>query len=319
MTFHKWWFLRSILKYGSPFISTFERSGIKKHGSRQPDHPSLFIIGPPRSGSTIFYQLITSLLDVSYIDNLTNLARYNPYFGMKLSQKLFLGQTHKSYTSSYGQTSSDGLHAPAEALFFYKWFPKDQHFTLPSDLSRKQIDEFRATIHAIINFHNKPLIIKNLSFSLRLQALLEYLPDARYIVVKRDPLYTAQSILLGMRKNHQPENKVWGILPKEYKKLEGLEPHEMVVRQVNQIERQIYSDLKNIPDEKILYIEYETLGSSLDSILEDVINLCQPGVIEKTGVPLPDIRIQNRMNLPEYEIELLKGHIASLDWELHNM
>lgn len=316
--YQKWWFLQSILKYASPLISQLEKSGIKKNGSREADHPCLFIIGPPRSGSTIFYQLITSLLDLSYIDNLANLARNNPFFGMKLSQALFSGKSHQSFNSNYGQTSEGGLHAPAEALFFYLWFPKDRHFTEASDLSPKQLDALRKTINGITNTHDKPLVIKNLSFSLRLQALREFIPDARYVVVRRDPLYTAQSLLLAMRKNQQPENKVWGILPKDFEKLEGLDPHEMVVRQINQIERQIYTDLKKIPAEKVLFVDYEKLGDNIDSILDNVIKLCSPSIVHKSRLALPEIHTENKISLPDEEIELLKSHIKSLQWELHN-
>ncbi len=316
--FQKWWFLRSILKYGSPLISSLEKSAIKKYGSREGDHPCIFIIGPPRSGSTIFYQLITSLLDLSYIDNLANLARNNPFFGMKLSRALFRGKSHQSFSSNYGRTTEGGLHAPAEALFFYKWFPGDRHYTVPSDLNPKQVKALNETIYGITNMLEKPLVIKNLSFSVRLQALREFMPDARYVVLRRDPLYTAQSILLGMRNNHQPENKVWGILPKDFKELEGLDPHEMVVRQVNQIEKQIFTDLKKIPAEKVLYVDYELLGENLDSTLEHVIKLCRPGIVHKSPMALPEIKTQNRIILPGDEIEKLKKHIHSLQWELHN-
>ena len=245
MLFQKWWFIRSVLKYGSPCIAPLEKRNINKLGSQTPEHPCIFIIGPPRSGSTIFYQLVTSLLDVSYVDNLANLARDNPYTGSRLSHRFFGDSSHSSFTSEYGQTTGSGLHAPAEALFFYKWFPHDRHYTESADLSPTQKSEFSRTVRAMINRVGKPLIIKNLSFSLRLQALKDTLPDARYIVVRRDPLLTCQSILIGREKNRTPENKMWSILPKDYQELEGLDPHEMVVRQVNLIERQIHEDLKN--------------------------------------------------------------------------
>lgn len=317
MLFQKWWPLRTILKYGSPLISLPERREIRKQGNREPDHPCLFIIGPPRSGSTILYQLITSLLDVCYFDNLANLARNNPYFGMWLSKRVFGGNKHQSYTSNYGGTARDGLHAPSEALFFYKWFPRDRHFTVPSDLSPAQLKAFQSTINSILNLYDKPLVIKNLTFSLRLQALKEFLPDARYVIIRREPLYTAQSVLLGMRKNSPGENKVWGIRPKDFQKLDGLAPHELVVKQVNEIERQIYNDLKAIPDENILFVDYDQLGEDLDQILHKVNLLCKLDLSEKVHMDLPDIHLQNRINLPEEEIELLKGHIKNLKWELH--
>ena len=318
MLFQKWWFIRSILKYGSPVISFLEKPGIEKHGADQPENPCVFIIGPPRSGSTIVYQIITSLLNVSYVDNLANLARYNPYFGLRLSQRLYPTRSHKSYTSNFGQTSKDGLHAPAEALFFYKWFPKDRHYTELSDLSPDQLSEFRQTVYAMINQSNRALVIKNLSFSLRLQVLKEVIPGARYIVVRRNPLYTVQSLLQAMRKSNVPEDKVWGILPKDFKMLEGLDLYEKVVKQVNLIEKQIYNDLKSMPEENILYIDYEKLGTVLELVMGEVMTLCGPGVKRRPTVPLPEISVKNRINLPEEEIEILKSHIQPLDWELQN-
>jgi len=316
MVFRKWWFLRSILKYGSPIIAPLERRGVQKQGKQVPEQPCLFIIGPPRSGSTIFYQLMSSLLDISYVDNLANLARENPYMGHRLSLDIFGNSSHSSYTSAYGQTSSSGLHAPAEALFFYKWFP-DHHFTRADHLSSKQKSEFRQTLFAMIKRSNKALVIKNLSFSLRIQALKDFLPEARYIVVKREPLYTAQSLLQAMRKNNQPENKVWGIRPENYKELEKLDLYEMVVRQVHEIEQQIVEDLRSIPQEKVLYVEYEQLGDQLESIIDNVLKLAGPSLKMRSKIAFPEIQVKNRITLPEDEIALLKKHIRSLNWELH--
>ena len=317
MLFQKWWFIRSVLKYGSPCIAPLEKRNINKLGSQTPEHPCIFIIGPPRSGSTIFYQLVTSLLDVSYVDNLANLARDNPYTGSRLSHRFFGDSSHSSFTSEYGQTTGSGLHAPAEALFFYKWFP-DQHYAVPSDLSPEQTEAFKRTIYAMINRSDKAMLIKNLSFSLRLQALREILPGARYIVVKRNPLYTAQSILQAMRKNKLPKNRLWGIQPREYRKLEKLEPIEMVVKQVNLIERQIYRDLKDIPKEHILYVDYGQIGTHLESIMNDVCKLCGSSIRRRSSVSQIDIQVKNSFTLPEEDIVLIKNNIQGLEWELHD-
>jgi len=322
MLFQKWWYIRSILKYSSPLISPLEKHYINKYGNRTPDHPCLFIIGPPRSGSTILYQLVTSMLDVEYVDNLANLARNTPYFGSRLSKLFYASASHTNYTSEHGATTGGGLHAPAEPLLFYKWFPKDRHFTTVSDLNPGQIDEFRKIIYAMINRAGKPMVIKNLSFSLRLQALREILPEAKYIVIRRDPLYTSQSILLAMRKVHHPEHQIWGILPRDFHRLEKLEQHEMVVRQVHQIESQISQDLKGIPAQNILFTDYEHLENRFQAILKDISTLIQSGSATGTDPALdnshPGIKVKNRILLPEKEIDLLKKHIASLDWELHD-
>ena len=79
--FYKWSTLRRVLKYSRPIISIFESLKIKKYATKEPEYQPVFIIGSPRSGSTILYQLITNYLDVLYVDNLINLSRGNLFFG----------------------------------------------------------------------------------------------------------------------------------------------------------------------------------------------------------------------------------------------
>ena len=45
------------------------------------EKPPIFIIGPPRSGSTLLYQVLTSYFDLSYFKNLH--SKY--YFAQQLS------------------------------------------------------------------------------------------------------------------------------------------------------------------------------------------------------------------------------------------
>ncbi|HKK40929.1 MAG TPA: sulfotransferase [Bacteroidales bacterium] len=314
----KGWVIRRILKYGSPLLSIGEMVGIRNNGLGVPHQPCVFIIGAPRTGSTILYQLVTSMLDVSYIDNLANMARYNPYVGLRLSNWQFKDQTHHSFSSKFGNTIGDGLHAPAEALFFYRWFPKDRHYTVPGDLTPAQISAFRETINALINRYNKPLVLKNLSFSLRLKVLKEALPDAKFIVVKRNPLYTAQSIILAMRNNKVPDHKLWSILPREAGQLEALERFEMVVKQIFYIEKQIYEDLKQFPEDHILYIDYEKLGPGTEMLMEEIISFLGPDVKKRDNIPEPEIKVKNRINLRDNEIDMLKQQIGKMDWENFN-
>ena len=318
MAFHKWWYLRTILKYSHPLISIYEKNKIRKLGEVPSKEPCLFILGAPRTGSTILYQLITDLLDVLYIDNLANFARYNPYFGLGLSSRFYGNQAHHSYKSSFGSTIQQGLHAPAEALFIYKWFPKDHHFTETSDLRADKISSFQNTINAIINRVSKPLVIKNLSFGLRLQVLTEVIPNAKYLVIKRDPLFTAQSIILAKQKNKIPEQKIWGIRPKNYLHLERMDPLKSVVMQVYSIEKQIHDDLKKVSPESILYIDYEKLSPNPELVINEVVHLIGPNVKHRPYSSIPDISISNQICLPENVIESLQTHIGELDWINYN-
>ncbi|MEA1896642.1 MAG: hypothetical protein U9N53_03130, partial [Bacteroidota bacterium] len=79
--FYKWWYIRRPIKWLSPLISIFEKQKIRKYGTLPSQNSPVFIIGIPRSGTTILYQLVTQIFNVSYFNNFINLSRENLYFG----------------------------------------------------------------------------------------------------------------------------------------------------------------------------------------------------------------------------------------------
>ena len=120
-----YWLLRRLFKYTSPLISIFEKSKINKYGAKTSKIPPIFIVGAPRTGSTIVYQLITQYFDTIYFNNLVHLARENTYFGFWLSNKFFKENPHNSFKSNHGDTLTGGLHAPSEGgQIWQKWLPK---------------------------------------------------------------------------------------------------------------------------------------------------------------------------------------------------
>ncbi len=312
--FYKWSLYRRILKYSSPVITIAEKRKIAKYGNTSPAQPCIFIIGAPRTGSTILYQLVTNIYDLLYIDNLVNLARQNPYFGFWLSKKLFHYKPHESYSSNFGDTTREGLHAPCEGLFWYKWLPKDRHYTEPSDLDHKQMKDFRQTVNAIINRFNKPLIIKNLSFSLRLKLLKELFPEAKYIIIHRSPLFTSQSLWIAKKKNHVPDRQVWGILPRQFQHLEKLNSYEQIVKQIYLIEQQIYHDIRMFPEDNVMHINYEDLIPDPEKVINRIARFIRPDLSRRAPTQLPEIKIRNKINLQEHEIQNLKHYIKELDW-----
>ena len=71
----------------------------------------------------------------------------------------------------------------------------------------------------MINYYNKPLVIGNNNAGLRIGLLKEVFPDAKYIVVNRDPFFVAQSLLLARKKIYGDIIHWWGMMPKNYDQL----------------------------------------------------------------------------------------------------
>ena len=64
-------------------------------------YPTLHIIGAPRSGTTLLYQLLTSHLQVGFINNLIASFWKAPVYGIRLSQKLMASYIPSSYVSGF--------------------------------------------------------------------------------------------------------------------------------------------------------------------------------------------------------------------------
>lgn len=259
--FYKWSSYRRLFKYFSWLIRLFEKPRIKKFAQRQGNSSPIFILGLPRSGSTFLYQLLTSLFDVIYFDNLVNLGRNNLFFSVGLSNFFYKNRVHNSFSSDYGNTDDSGLHAPSEAgTLWYRWFPKDAVEIGLGELSDKAKNDLKQNISSLIGRHNKPLLIKNLYMVHRMKVLKEVFPDARYIYIQRDPLYIAQSIYQARLKNlKDPKTEWWSVPVPGYESLLKLPVEEQIAHQVNSLQRIIREELSDIDPAKILEVKYEEL------------------------------------------------------------
>ena len=65
----------------SPLIKIWEKKYFNLYGNQKLKHQPIFIIGAPRTGSTIFYQTLTNQLNVLYINNFICLLNKNLFFG----------------------------------------------------------------------------------------------------------------------------------------------------------------------------------------------------------------------------------------------
>ena len=188
--------INKILTLLIPIIKAWEGKYMKKYANQALKHQPVFIIGAPRTGSTILYQTLTNQLDVLYVDNLTCRFEKNFFFGFCLSDKLFKQKAHNCFKSNHGDTTKCGLHAPSECGgFWYRWLPLDRHFIDYDDITDDMVSEIRDEITTIINYFDKPLVFKNLNAGQRLRLLSKCFPDAKFIFMKREFIFTAQSII----------------------------------------------------------------------------------------------------------------------------
>ncbi len=282
--------IKLFAKMVSPAISKFSSPPA---GDNYSAAGPVFIIGAPRTGSTILYQLLTNELNVTYIDNLVDIFYRNFFTAFKMSSRLFGSKPHNCFKSVHGNTWKCGLHAPSECgEFWYQWLPRERHYVTAKDVSKKVLENIRGNIIAPITHFGKPFVLKNLNAGLRLSLMHASIPEAKFIFVKRDPVDTAISILNGREKVHGTLDKWWSLIPPDYEDLLTLSPAQQVVNQIYRIEKQIVSDLTLFPEDHSIEVNYQDIMTSYKDMIEKMREFIGVDTQYRQGVENPNLREQ---------------------------
>lgn len=190
----------------------------------------VFIVGSPRSGTTVVRQVVSSSIASSYFTNTTNnlFRKFSlplPVLSAILTNTIFrttIQITEKK--SNYGITPGRG--APCEGEFIWShWFQTRHGAVEVHELPAKQQREIYLAVANTERIYGKPFINKTTVLSLRIGALAEIFPKAVFIRINRDLIDIAQSLLIARKTKYED----WlGAKPKECEQI----PEDDLVKQV---------------------------------------------------------------------------------------
>lgn len=260
------------------------------------DQPQLFILGLPRSGTTLVYQYIVHRLDVAYFTHGDGLYHTFPLTASLLT-RLIRGSYQSDFTSDYGK--SKGPVAPHEAGGFWNRHLGADDYIQFDAINEKSRQRLRQTVFALQTLSGgKPFVNKNVKHLLRIDALSQLFPQALFLIVERDLNDVALSILRGRYKNLRDASQWWSVRPPDYQAIKDLQPAEQVARQVISLNQRLASDLKQINQERILRVSYEDFCIHPDML----INLLETPLAEheRRNSPKPAFdMVHNEPRTPE--------------------
>ncbi len=272
----------------------------------------VFVIGPPRSGTTILYQLLIHSFDFAYINNLVGHLYRCPNLGLRLSYLLGLNAESITFESTHGVTT--GLAGPNEfGLFWYRWFPKTPHYADELTLNSEAKNAIRSTVDAMRTHAGRPLLFKNTVHSVRIRALRHLFPKALFIVCERDPVYTGQSIYR-IRTNRSRKEAWWSARPRELDRLLDMPLIEQCVYQVYYLTKQIETDSRSVHYDKFFRLSYKRLCEDTEREMSQVQTwLKRHGVqIQRRSVPLPQLRANDKKTLSDEDFEQIRSLVETL-------
>jgi hypothetical protein len=273
----------------------------------------IFIVGPARSGTTLIYQSIVYSLNVCYLSNLMVAFPNCPALVAKYTSYINDCKTQKIFSSHYGKIK--GWCSPSQGhQVWSRWFPKEGEGTKSINWTDCEKKQLVGTISFIESVYNAPFINKWPGFSVNISKLIEAIPQAVFIRVKRDPLQTAQSILKGRRDLTGDPYTSISRVPKNYKYYASKSYIDQVCAYLQGVEAQIDQESSQIGEDKFLSIRYENFCLAPQKNLEKIIDWYREVGNYKLNIQhmdLPIFEISNSQKVSNEELYALRECLSS--------
>ena len=256
----------------------------------------LFILGSPRVGSTVLFQLIINHFECFFPSNSFNRIFQNKEVNLEsLDLSLHMSSLKNvSYNSDYGKTFYDG--EPSEASAFFGAFfggehPSEEKSKSPlPDLSERFIDFCRS----LYRQSQKPLVFKNAWNCFRISYLSQAIPNACFLWIRRDIADAAFSDLEARKK--RGSTNIWNsATTADYFEIQKHPYWEQVVEQQYGYARRVGSDLSRFCRDRYLEVWYEDLLVDPNLFLKKIQNFLSPRgfIVRKREIDRSDLRKSN--------------------------
>jgi hypothetical protein len=232
--------------------------------------PLVFILGSPRTGSTLVYQILVNAFDFCYFSNFVNdKFAEHPVIGVALS--LYLNQQAPvSYQSEYGKTQGDD--GPSEgSLVFRNWFGgAHPSQTRSCEVLSDKKTHLLLTMKGIHKLTGRAILTKNAWNCFRIRALTELFPNIHFIWNRRDIGESAFSDLKARYVKGGSPTSWNSATTANYQTIQKRPHWEQVVEQQYEYNESIEHDLKRFCPEQYLELWYEDVCQETAGELERI-------------------------------------------------
>jgi len=239
----------------------FEISGSVRH--------NIFIVGAPRSGTTLLSQLFSGCTNAGYPNNLMASFWNAPITGALLSKrwtedKIFTGD------SNFGQTSD--YREPHEFGAFWRSNLLMDGMEQPDGVLTESINwsHLANTLEDLSRIFSVPMVYKAFHLAWFIREINRVLPDSKWIWITRNTVDNARSILDLRRHLHNDINTWASSKPIGIDKYFVNNPYLEVVAQVELINQWIDSQLKTVNKDNWLSLSLESLVTNPIDVFQKV-------------------------------------------------
>ncbi len=245
--------------------------------------PACFVVGPPRSGTTLVYELLVERFGFAYISNLAHRLYRTPVAASWLGRGT-IRAWHGSFESQYGHIA--GWGAPNEGGWVWaRWIG------VVTPLGAEAADslpctQIARTIQGIADALDAPFLNKNVMHSVQMRLLDRLFPGCLFIEVRRDAAANVRSIVRARRKGRGPDRGGWwSVRPEGAGRYAEADLVTQACFQVCAVQNAIDRGAAELGPERRLTLSYEDVCSDPRAALDRV-----GGFLAAHGLDLPALR-----------------------------
>jgi hypothetical protein len=236
------------------------------------EHPLVFVLGVPRSGTTLTSQLLAYCLDAGYVNNAAARFWLAPVHGIRLARLIAGERGERSFRSDYART--DGLLDIHEFGYFWRhWLLKRTFDDVVHAHEREgEIDwqGLRRTVANVQHELGKPFVAKNVLAAHHVARMTDALGPVVWVLVERDPLDACVSILDARRRYYPDPRTWWSYVPPEYPRLKDLDEWDQIAGQVHYLTKLYERQLAAVDAACVVRLSYDAMCADPGTALEAV-------------------------------------------------
>lgn len=283
----------------------------------EPQLPQVFIVGPPRSGSTLVGQLLAHWGGFGYISNF--LARFYmaPGVGARIERTLDINNTmgQPDYVSDHARTK--GWHEPHEFGYFWaRWFNQGQetHKLSNEALSKICTPDLLKSLASIESVYQSPMVYKNNTwFTFHIEFLSHLIPNSVFVICNRELIYVAQSIYQARLKLAGDQSQWWSLCPPEYRDLLDKNWDEQIAGQIYYTIKHMEEGLRNVSNRRVIRAPYEAICENPTSFCRSVVDAVMQlgGDVPTVGYAPERLESTNRQRIDDDVFNILQKSISA--------
>lgn len=269
--------LEELLAELSPLMQAAEDK--LENNANASEFGNVFIVGSPRSGTTLLMQLLAQSGSFAYPTNFLSRFYSSLGVGCKL-QKLLLSpeyqfrdelnlQHHSNdfFSSDLGKTKG----ALAPHVFWYFWYHHfkfgDTSYLNAEQWANSDPTRFVNQLATMQNEFKKPVALKAMVINWNLKAFAELVPNSVILRVTRAPHEVLNSIYEARKRYSGSYDNWWSFKPPEYSQLKKLGAKEQVAGFYLSMENALDNAFKTIPSEQQFTIDYSEICQSPNNVV----------------------------------------------------